>query len=350
MQKNIHKILIISPGGIGDLIMLTPALQILKNNFSDSAIDVFIGYTPIAGEVLRGSDIISKIFAFDFKKSNLLDKIRFIFKLRKEKYDISVVATGVSPFKGGVISFLIGADNRVGETKNGRKGFFYTNASIFQASKHVIDANIKLLEVLGIKIKSIPENFFVINNEDKIFAENFIAQNNLKGRLLIGFHPGGGWNQRFRRWPKENFIELGKEIISNLKNSSVLIFGGPGEESLCLEIKNSLSLDAILVTGKKIKQIAALIDRCKIFFAADGGLAHVASATSANLITVYGPNSPIRTGTRGPRVHIIREECKYPFNFETEKGYDADRPHSCLKKITPKIALEKIKEILFSNK
>jgi len=63
MAYNFRKILIIHPGGIGDLIMFTPVIKILKNNFPGAKIDIFSGYTPEAPDIFEeGDGIINKVF------------------------------------------------------------------------------------------------------------------------------------------------------------------------------------------------------------------------------------------------------------------------------------------------
>ena len=75
----IAKILIIHTWGIGDLIMLTPTLKKLRENFPKARIDIFVGQ-PSAGEVLQENYIINKILKFDWQKNNLFNKLKFIFK------------------------------------------------------------------------------------------------------------------------------------------------------------------------------------------------------------------------------------------------------------------------------
>lgn len=349
MSGSFRKILIINPGGIGDMVMFTPALKVLKNNFPASAIDVFAGFTPAAAEVLKESDIVRNVFNFNFQKSSFFDKVRFICKLRKEKYDLAVVASGVNPFKGSLFALLTGAKNRVGDYE--RYKWFYTHSTRLDGKKHKTVANLHLLESLkpfGVTV-NFEEPFFRIRDEDKQFAEKFILKNNLKGKILIGFSPGVGQKQQFKGWAKENFIELGKKILNNYPNSFILIFGSLSEKELCLEVRNCLGKNAVPVIGQTLSQVAVLIGKCRMFIASDTGLGHIAATTSADLIAIFGPTIPERTGPVGPNVHMISEKCSYRYHDIFTPKYDINKEHQCLKKITPDKVFAKVEEILSKN-
>jgi len=346
MENIFKKILIIHAGGIGDIIMFTPALKILKNNFPNSAVDIFIGYTPIAAEVLRGSEIINRILDFNFPKSNFFNKIRFIYKLRKEKYDLIIVASGVNPYKGSLLAFLIGGKNRVGEYKKS-KCLFYTHQVKLNGNSHKIEANLNLLKSLGIKTGGrTPSLFFTIGNDDEKFAEEFIKKNNLRDKILIGFFPAVGSKQQFKKWPEENFIKLGKIVLDNFPKTAIIIFGSSDEKNLCLGIKDGIRRNFVFTANNSLKQAAALIDKCKVCVSSDCGLGHVASTTKTNLVIIFGSTIPERTGPVGPKVHIVEERCRYRYHDIFTPKYDMNKKHQCLRKITPEIVFNKIKEVL----
>ena len=339
------KILIIHPGGIGDLIMFTPALQVLKNNFPDSAIDVFAGFTPVAAEVLRGSEIINKIFDFNFPKSSFFDKINFILKLREEKYDLTIVAAGANPLKASIFSFLINGRKSVGEYRKFKLPF-YTHQVKLDGNQHKIRANLKLLKVLGITAEDVPPPFFALKNSDKQFAEEFILKNNLRNKILIGFSMGSGTAQQFKLWPSENFIELGRKVLDNFPDAHILLFGSLSEKDICSKLQNELKERVVPIIDKSLSQAAALINKCKIFVSSDTGPCHIAATTEADLIVIFGPTILERTGPVGPKVHIISEKCRYQYHDIFTPKYDIYKEHRCLEKITPERVFNKVKEIL----
>lgn len=350
ISHNLNKVLIIHPGGIGDLIMFTPAIKILKNSFPNARIDIFAGYTPESKGVFEEGGIVNKFFNVNFAKNSLFDKLKFIFQLRKEKYDLSLLPLGANHFKGGIMSLLIGAKVRAG---GGKRGLFFTHAYFSDKSKHKTQASIDLLRAVGFKIDYEPPVPFMDFNKEKEFVDKFLSENNLQNKTLIGLHPDSDKHQKFKgfkRWPKEYFIELGRKILNNFPDDFIVLLGGPDEKGPCKEIKNKLNNDARIkiAAGYSLGQETALIDKCSVFVGSDSGLAHAASTTGTNLIVLFGPTDYRITGPRGKRVHIIEEKCDNPYNIYDRRFKRGERsePCDCLKKITPDRVFNKIKEIL----
>lgn len=350
MAMFFRNIIIIHPGGIGDLVHLTPMLKILRQNFPQARIDLFIAYTMWAAEVLKQGGVVDRIFAFSFAKEGLWPKIKFLWQLRQERYDLCLIPSDVNPWRGSVLSLLIGAKTRVGERERDKQwGLFYTHTSFLDRKKHAAESNLDLLRAMGIKVNPPFPLPFSDFDQAAEWADQFLAVNNLKGRLLIGFQPGSGKIAEFKRWPKEYFIELGNKILDSFLEAAILLFGSPRERELCTAIAKGLKREAFVI-DHAIRPKIALINRCQVFVAPDSGLAHLAATTSTHLVAIFGPTDSQRWRPLGPRVHPIREVCRYPYNFDTRKGYDRERPHQCLQRITPERVFNEVKKILERNK
>ena len=344
MIFNPSKILVVHTWGIGDLVMLTPALGLLRKNFPQAKIDLFVSQA-VVGEVLQENRTINEILRLDRKKEGFFSKLKFIYQLRKRKYDLALVSTGVNPFLASLFVFLIGAKFRVGEYRQFRMPL-YTHQIKANEKRHKIYSNLDLLRAVGLKMKKTPQTFFEFREEDKEFAQDFIRKIGGENKILIGFHPGAGKQQQFKVWSKNNFIELGRKILENNKNAYIILFGGPREKEPCQEIKDKIGGDTFLATTLTLKQVAALIDNCRVFISSDSGLGHIASTTKTILISIFGPTEPERTAPSGERVHIVKEECSYPYNDLGTLKYDAKRIHGCLEKITPEAVFNEIEKIL----
>ena len=339
----IHKILIIHTWGLGDLIMFTPCLKVLRENFPQARIDIF---AASAKGVFDENSIVNTIFDFEWKKRRLFDKITFIYKLRKEKYDLAIVTTGTSTLKGGVFCFLIGSKIKVGEYRM-TKSPFYTNQVKLEGDKHKIETNLNLLKTLGIKIdgNTKRQQFFQFGEIDKKFAEDFIKQNGLQDKMLIGFFPASAPQQQFKRWSAENFIKLGQLILAKFPHSFILLFGD-NQESINAQIIGGLRAKGLHIAGYQLKKVVALMDRCKVFIAGDTGFGHIAATTNTNLVAIFGPTIPERSGPVGDRVFIIKEKCRYPYHDVFTRKYDTTKDHQCLKKITPAMVFNKVTSII----
>lgn len=315
--------------------MFTPALRALRDNFPVAQIDVLITDKPVAGEVLAEGRTVNKIIRFPWKKKSILEKLKLIFALRKNKYDWSITTSWTNPFKGSFLAFLAGAKKRVGTYKKW-KSPFYTNHIPGKESRPRRETNLDLVRVLGVKIEKMPESFFEFEERDRDFARNFLESIDAKDKIVIGFHPGAEIVHRYLLWPKEYFVGLGKKILENYSDAILLLFSGPGEKDICQEIKGRFGEKVFLASDLSLKQVAALIDECKVFVASDSGLNQIAGATKTSLISIFGPSESRLFAPAGPRVKVFQAACPHPYQ---------NRVHGCLKTIASEMVFKEIQKI-----
>ncbi|MFH1181024.1 MAG: glycosyltransferase family 9 protein [bacterium] len=338
MNNQPLKILIIHTWGIGDLIMFTPALRLIRQNFHEAQIDILITDKPVSAQVLEENRTVNKIITFYWKEGSFFEKLKLISELRKEKYDWAVVTSWTNQFKGGLLAYFIGAKNRIGVYKR-FKSPFYTKQAPGKESRPRRETNLALVSLMGIKAGERPEEFFEFSAEDAEFAREFVQKSpGPLDKVLIGFHPGAEPVHRYLLWPKDYFVALAKKITENYKNAVLLVFAGPGEKDICDQILAEVKENILLASDLSLKQVAALIDVCRVFVASDSGLAQVASATRTNLITIFGPSESRLFAGQGPRVKVFQAECHHP--------YQENRQHACLKKITPEMVFHELKKFL----
>jgi heptosyltransferase-2 len=344
--SKIHRILMIMMGGIGDMILFTPALAALRKAYPSSTICLLLG--PYGAEkVIEGSHLLDKKIMISPKKyKGVRGKIKLIQELRKEKFCLSITSTGTNPIKSGLLCYLSGIKYRLGENIEG-KGFFYNLKVPFNENSHDVESNLSLIQKLGIKAEE--KSLYIHRSlEDKNFAQRFFSDLNLKGKIMIGMHPGSGIHQaRFRRWPKERFAQLADWII-NSYNASVILFGGPEEMSLASEIKAMMRSNPILMTGKTtLNQAAALIEKCSLFISNDSGLMHVACAVNTPTIGIYGPTNYKKLGPYSDSARIIRKELDCSPCYKREKVKCSQL--TCFKFITVEDVLQEVSGLLKKN-
>ena len=85
--QKIKKILVISLTNIGDVILTTPVLSVLRERFPESEITVVAG--PKGVPLLTGSRTIDRVIPFD-KKAPWWRTAAFTFGLWKERFDLVV--------------------------------------------------------------------------------------------------------------------------------------------------------------------------------------------------------------------------------------------------------------------
>ena len=291
------KILIIALSGIGDALMFTPALKLMRNALPDAEIDALVMFKG-AKDIYERNTCLNRVIFFDFMKEGIIKSLRFINTIRN-KYDASVNVYPSNRLEYNIINFLIGAGKRVGAEyliKDNVNLGSLNNVRVAEIeSQHNVQTNIHLVEkLLGKTFSEEPPLDFTLTENDLSFAREYYNKLNLTNDdLVIGLHPGSATlkNHSQRRWEPEKFASLAKILISKL-NAKILLFGGPEELELKKHIHNMIgSSGSVIVETDNLPQSAAVIKKCNLFVSNDSSLMHVASAMQRKVVAIIGPTN-----------------------------------------------------------
>lgn len=291
------KILILALSGIGDALMFTPALHLLRNARPKAQIDSLVMF-PGVRDLYSSNPDLDKIIYYNFLNKGLLNSLKFILSLRG-KYDLSINVYPSNRKEYNIINFLLGAEKRAAVNYlrvNKRNLGWLNNVTIKEDdSLHNVTENIKLVEKIVNKTFVEDSKLHLdISEKNKIFAEQFFLNKSIeKNSLVIGFHPGCATlkNQIKRRWEPWKFAELGKKLVEN-NSATILIFGGPEEEELKENISNQIKSEkVVIVKTPDLMKSAAIMKRCNAFVTNDSSLMHMASALGLKVIAIIGPTN-----------------------------------------------------------
>lgn len=291
---NIKKILVIKTGAIGDVLMSTPFLRVLRKRFPKAEIDYYV--SAWSKDVLMGNKNIDKVIAFDqsiFFKKKIFKALKLAKQIRKEKYDLCFVLD--KHYFMNLFAYICKVPVRVGFNRFG-EGFTNTINVRYGPVKHEIDYYLELAYKVGAektKDKNLELN---LSKDDLKFADDFFRKSKIKKAVAVV--PGGAKNPGepvhfVRRWPAEKFLEL----IEKLKNRSVILIGGPGDEEVSNFIFRNLrrKQGVYNLVGKvSIKKSAAVMKKCNCIVCCDSGPMHIASAVNKKVVSIFGPTNPAR--------------------------------------------------------
>ncbi len=350
------KILILALSGIGDALMFTPALRLLRTSLPDTEIDALVMFRSAKDMYERNPDI-NKVIFFDFLNGSKIQSLKFILGLRK-KYDASINVYPSNRKEYNLINFLIGASKRVGVSylrMNSKEFGFLNNVTITEDdSVHNVETNIKLVEeLLGKNFNVKPDLCFPLISYDEYFASEFLKLNGINdNETVIGFHPGCATlkNHIKRRWEPEKFSELGKRLIEKHK-AKILIFGGPEENELKQSIIKSIkSPDAIPVETKNLPESAAIVKRCDVFVTNDSSMMHVASAMKRKVVAIIGPTNTyyIHPWNTEYKIVSLNLDCSPCFFYSPRPliCYRNDVKFKCIKELDVDIVYNAVKDFL----
>jgi len=299
--KKINKILVIATHGIGDVVMLIPFLEKLRQLFPNSNITIMLK-SVTEKEIIEDLELIDDYIFFKKENfNNIWGKIKFIKAIFNRKYDLCISTTGINKISGMILAYLSSIKYRIGEADN-HLTTLYNFPIIINKEKHKIVQNLDLLKPFGIEpVLSIPNLSKLNLSERKLDIK--------KNEVVIGFHPGSGEIEKHKRWPIKYYIDLYKIIRKNYPNVNLFLFGGLKEGVLTKKIikgiKNSNNIYDF--AGKlKIKETAAIMKKCSIIIGGDSGLMHLAAALNIRIVSIFGPTDPKITRPIGYKVTILK--------------------------------------------
>ncbi|MBK9250118.1 MAG: lipopolysaccharide heptosyltransferase II [Ignavibacteria bacterium] len=338
------KILVIALSGIGDAVMFTPALRILKQHYPTAEIDIVTMFRGVAEMYERLPDV-SSVYLWDFLKKGKLDSLKFLGQLRSKKYDVSILVFPSNRWQYNVIAWMIGAKKRLGTDYLNLNAqslpFLLTDRIQENDDLHNVEENCKLVELLGVKIpQEIPPLQLVITPADDSTTDSWLREHNIPtDKPIIGIHAGSAVfkNQINKRWAWEKYAELSVQLHEKY-DATILLFGGPEELELNENIALKADGSALVVKTPSIMSSIALMKRCSLFVSNDSGLMHIAAALQLHVVSVFGYTSHIHTRPWTPNYEVVRHdlECSPCFYFSPRPAqcqFSGEDEFKCIRRI-----------------
>jgi len=240
---------------------------------------------------------VNRVFQKNFLKIGRFETLKFLWSLRRERYQLSVNTHPQSRIHYRIAAFLVGAPVRISHEYDGFNWLdrrLVTGTLPQDYARHSIENNFDVLPLIGAqkKITAHEMEIFLTADEEE-FAEEFLAKNKLSGKKILGVHVGSGGtkNLPLKRWPLKNYAGLVRKLNKERPDIRVLLFGGPEEakdhEVVLAQSDRGLTLEA---KTKNLRETAALMKHCSAFLSVDTALMHIAAAVKiSNQIVIEAP-------------------------------------------------------------
>jgi ADP-heptose:LPS heptosyltransferase len=354
MSVKHKKILIMEAGGIGDMVMSTPALRALRERFADS--DIILLTVPRTAQAINIKQYADRILYFKqeaFSKSpsksiykQIFSNIKLLLALRKERFDMMIDLEAIETWKSALRRYIfyksVGAKKTVGRNSDG-KGFFLdikVRDNLF-GKVHEVDRKLLIARTLGVETKNTKQEF-TIPIEDKEFINNWLMDAGIDDtRTIVAIQPGAFVPSR--QWKSEGFVETGRRLFQNYK-ARIIITGG-NNDNVAYEINDELKdIKPILAIGLPLRRLGALLERVHLFISNDTGPFHIADAINTPYVVLFGPENPYRYGPYDTRsksriVTGMKVSCSPCLKHTC-------RTHECMESITTDMVWESVESLL----
>jgi ADP-heptose:LPS heptosyltransferase len=334
IRKDVKSILVIKWGALGDIIMSTPAIKALRENFPQAKITILSN--GLMKEILPEgflNDELIMLRTNDGKVDEPVWKqLLLVCRLRKRKFDLAVNLRWTSE-RCAVIAYLSGARERIGSGPKNLMNLYTTRVEAPEGRYHEIHRNLDIVKGLGLNvIDECPVLF--ISKEEQRFADGFFSRNSLERSGTICVHPGA--SRPVRAWMPERFREIIKRIVEQLK-VRVIVTWGENEWALAHRVADGLGTDVVVCDRtESVGALAAIIKSSKMFFSNCTGPMNVAVAVGTPVVALLGSSHPDDWGAYG-KDHI---NIKSPLILA---GYTDEDEHEAMMMITVERVWEAIR-------
>ena len=272
------KLLIIQTAFLGDVVLTIPLIQAAKKYLKAQISVICI---PSTKNILEGHPSIDEIIIFDKKETEkgFFSLIKFVKTIKGKKFDVAVIPH--PSFKSGLIPYLAAIPERIGFSNSAGR-FFFTDKVFFDKNKHQLERYLDLLKHFGVEISKEKTEIHIDGKDEKL-ADDILP----KDKIIFGINPGSIWATK--RWPAERYAELSDKISKDI-GGQIVIFGGPDDIETAAKVEKNMKSKAVNLSGKTtLKQLSALIKKCRVFITNDSGSMHIAAALNIPVVAIFGP-------------------------------------------------------------
>jgi lipopolysaccharide heptosyltransferase II len=343
-KTKIKKILVVRTDRIGDVVLSTPVIRVLRENFKDSFIAMMV--SSKTKDLVSQNPYLDEVIVYDKDNihKSIFSSIKFAFYLKRKKIDMVLILHPTN--RVNIMTYLAGIPIRVGYDR--KCGFLLTDKipdEKYLGLKHEIEYSLDMLRHIGLEVKDDLKQLFVaIKKEDMLSVEKFLAANNIKkSNIVIGINPSA--SDPTRRWMPERFAKLADSLIKDF-NAKVIITTESSDIEVGRTVSNLMQNKPILALGNlTLGELACLMKHLRIFISNDSGPVHIATAMDTPVISIFGRNqkglSPDRWKPLGRDDIYIHKEvgCSVCLAHNCDKGF------KCLEAISVNEVLDAVRRL-----
>ncbi len=275
-------ILVIRLSSLGDIILTTPVLRLLREHFPTARIDVVL--KTEYQEVLREHPCVDRLLPVDTRQPLR----RTVRALRETHYDL------VLDLHRTLRSVWLCYRSRARRRLSYRK-YTLRRALLVRfkwrtphGTAPIPERYAAPLRQLGVT-DALPQTEIHADGESVGAVERYLADNGFKAgtQRLIAVAPGSRWQTK--QWPVERFAAAA-EVLSVRYNAAIVMLGDRHDQRLVQTFRECVRVPVIDTVGQlPLIQTVALLQQCRLLLCNDSGLMHMATALRVPVVAVFGP-------------------------------------------------------------
>ena len=327
--EKMERFLIIRPGGLGDALLLLPAIAALKETYPQVEL-------VILAEA-RNAQAFS-LLPYSCRVVDYTRPDRLLALFMEPPFDV-VIDTEQWYGLSALVVRLVKGRFKVGFGTNVRARCFHSVVD-YSHEEYEVEAFFRLLKPLGLDPGLWWEKVPFVLRQERL-RPDFSPQ---EKKRLAALFPGA--SHPSRRWGKEKFLEVARFLVG--KGWKVVVVGGPGEREegsyIASQLPEGWAMDCTGSTS--LRETAGVLKACRFLVTSDSGIMHLAWLIGVPTLSLFGPGIVEKWAPRGEDHLVVRLDlsCSPCTRF----GMVPPCPHNfaCMRNLTPEIVVEALEGFL----
>jgi heptosyltransferase-2 len=278
----LQRILVIRLSSLGDILLTTPILRLLRQHCPGARIDFLV--KAVYQELLRTHPCVDRLVLLQEGQS----LFQALHALRQTRYD--VVLDLHRTLRSRLLYYGLSACRKLAYNKRPlrRALLVHLGWNTLRAMTSVPELYAAPLYRLGIS-GPLPALEMHLEPGGREAMRAHLARVFPEGsdRSLLAVAPGARWPTK--RWPVERFAAVAQELAS-AQRAAVVILGDINDKPMAQDLYRRLSVPVLDQTGTlTLMQTAAVLQQCRLLLSNDSGLMHMATALKVPVVAIFGP-------------------------------------------------------------
>jgi ADP-heptose:LPS heptosyltransferase len=268
------KILLIRFSSIGDIVLTTPVIRCIKQQW-EGEVEVHFLTKKSFGPILLANPYIQKIHTINSSVDEVIEE------LKSQNYDYVVdlhnnIRSLLVKKQLKSLSFTI-------KKLNIQKWIFTTFKWNFMPNKHIVDRYMATLKAFGIENDGEGLDYFIPLEDEVDITVHYPKMN----KTYTGLAIGGSYATK--KLPFHKLLQ-----ICNGLSSPILLLGGIEDKEVAEKlVESSVNKNIFNACGLwNINQSASLVKQASKMITHDTGLMHIAAAFKKDTVSVWGNTVP----------------------------------------------------------
>ncbi len=296
-MKKYNNILVHSLVNLGDVLLTTSAVALLKQCYPQAKISMMV--RPAVADILQDNPLLDEVIIYDYKAKHKSVKsmLAFTKELRKRKFDVSISFD--RKLRPALLTMLAGIPVRVGP----ERVFNDKPSWITMLYTHTIKVQHDIVNNLQAETyQAIIRGFTGCQGNAKPVTGKITAANLANAQALFSTLPAKRHRIALcvkgtfalKTWPGDRFAQV-VDILSQRYDAAFFIIGAPEDRQYADKVASLTKVPVANFCGKTtLRDLVALFEQTDLFITVDTGAMHIAATTKVPIVAIFGCTSPKR--------------------------------------------------------